>query len=321
MFIKSLSSQVCMDDGIDALIKTVGHTKGEHIGIIYDTNFSNIATLIKEYCAKRDIEVSSFFKQEEGTLNAGIVSCFIEPTPKIIIIGSEENIWHTAERKKAKYDLKKRLVNLLHPDNPCESYYADIKKIKLLGTQIEKYLQSTKIVRIYSHSGTNLQAEVGRTFCEADEYTHPGSGGDFPIGEVGFGPKIYTVNGQIVYDLKIQHVGFVKNTPQKALVKNDAVIPINGLPEFKSLLQSHPVLRFISEISIGINPIWTEVPNKHSIVEEKNLGTVHFGHGGNSSYGIRQGPHFDAVILSPTVYFDNLLVLENGFLNRNLINF
>jgi len=43
-----------------------------------------------------------------------------------------------------------------------------------------------------------------------------------------------------------------------------------------------------------------------------NLGTVHFGSGGNLSYGNREGPHFDAVILNPTVYLDDTLIMKDG---------
>ncbi len=63
----------------------------------------------------------------------------------------------------------------------------------------------------------------------------------------------------------------------------------------------------------------SEISELFTLAEEKNLGTAHFGSGGNLSYGNREGPHFDAVIEKPTVYFDSKIIIENGRLNDKFI--
>ncbi len=55
-------------------------------------------------------------------------------------------------------------------------------------------------------------------------------------------------------------------------------------------------------------------------MEEKLLGTVHFGHGGNLSFGSRVGTHFDAVIRRPSVETGGVTILIDGQVNRELLS-
>ena len=142
------------------------------------------------------------------------------------------------------------------------------------------------------------------------------NGGDFPSGEIGFGPKKGSVNGEIVYDVKIQHIGKINKL--KIKVQNDKITAINGLrkPDFIKILDRDEILYYISEISMGINPM-TTIKNDIYIVEEKKLGTMHFGHGANLSYGHRIGLHMDGVIAKPTLKIGNKIIIRNGELNSN----
>lgn len=311
-----------MIEAINHLIYVVlKYREGESIGLIYDSSFSKFINVIKSCCFQhqipfRDIQTNY---QNGYPLLAEVAACFLSPEPQIIIIGLKENIWHTNERKYAKYKKQKRLVNLLHPDYPCDSYQTDINSISFFGNQLSEILSDADCIKIISEAGTNLTAKIGRYFLENGDYSVPGSGGDFPSGEVGFGPIEGSVNGTLVYDFKVQHVGFVRADPQILFVENDKIHMMRASSEFQRLIRSHHAFQYISEISFGINPYWSEADNKSSIIEEKNLGTMHFGHGGNESYGNRKGPHFDAVILRPTVYLDDILVMKNGVFNKKYI--
>lgn len=311
-----------MEDPIEYLIKQVlGYRKGEQIGLVYDSSYNTIIHRIVDYCQCESIpfrEVPTNYKSEDF-LPEEVKRSFLDSTSQIIIIGLKNNIWHSKERKEAKYGKKKRIVNLLYSDEPCESYFAEQNKLDFLGKQLAPIFAESVKMHILSETGTDLHAKIGKTFSESSYYNVPGSGGDFPIGEVGFGPLEGTVNGRLVYDFKIQHIGFVRNSHHVIDVKNDKISLVKTSKEFNELIHSHPGFEYISEISLGINPIWCEVENKSSIIEEKNLGTVHFGHGGNLSYGNRKGPHFDSVILEPTVYLDDWLIMEKGILNKKYI--
>lgn len=308
---------------IDSLFRTnLGYRKGEHIGFVYDNEHSRIARLVTDYCISKNLPINSnFLEYTSGTvLPANIKSLFLEDIPEVIIIALRENIWHTPERKIAKYERGKRLLNLLNSDDPPKSYLADIDRMKFIGRQLEEIMKESDKIYVFSEAGTAIEARIAKIFCETGDYTLPRSGGDFPAGEVGFGPIEESVNGIIVYDFKIQHVGFVKETPHLIRVKKDFVEILMASEAYKNLVKSNSILSYISEISLGINPIWIEVINKDSIIEEKNLGTIHFGQGSNLSYGHRAGPHFDCVILKPTVYFDSSLIMDRGVLNETYIN-
>lgn len=301
---------------------SLGYKKGESITLVYDDNYQTIGNLMIKYCKERNIPITKILKEYSPNeiLPGDIKSAFLDDKPEIVILGLSNNIWHTPERKIAKYQKKKRLVNLLHQGAPCVSYLADIQTMNKIGKQLSEILKESSRIHIFSNNGTEIEAQIGRTFCETGDYSNPLSGGDFPAGEVGFGPIEGTVKGRIVYDLKVQHIGFVKDSPHIIEVKNDEIAIVRASEKFKQLIAKDAIFRYLSEISIGINPIWAEVDNIDSIIEEKNLGTVHFGQGSNLSYGNRKGQHFDSVIQKPTIYLDNCLIMREGIFNESYIN-
>ena len=68
----------------------------------------------------------------------------------------------------------------------------------------------------------------------------------------------------------------------------------------------------IGELGIGTNP----AARLTGIIleDEKIYGTVHIAFGTNVSFGgiNKADCHLDGVIMNPTVYFDDQLVLDNG---------
>jgi len=307
-----------MSKHIEFLINSVlGYTFEENISLIYDKDFSIISSNIRTYCENNKINLDTF--EYPKTSSEKISKILLGDEYNIIIFALRKNLWHTPERKKAKYDLKKRLVNLLHPDIPCDSYLANISFMKKIGEQLFKILSEHETITISTSCGTKVNAKIGKIFCETGDYSTPASGGDFPAGEVGFGPIENSVYGKIFYDLKVQHIGVIKQ-PIEININADRIILEKENKSFTRLISTHPMLEYISEISIGINPIWSITDNKLSIIEEKNLGTVHFGHGANFSYGNRKGPHFDAVIQLPTIIIDDLVVMKDGAFNKKYIN-
>ena len=106
----------------------------------------------------------------------------------------------------------------------------------------------------------------------------------------------------------------VNKDPLTVTIEKDVVVDVNGVyeKEFRNFIGSHPVLKFVSEISIGTNPIVSSVAELCSIIEEKNIGTAHIGNGGNKSYGKREGPHFDGVFAKPSITIGGNLIMEDG---------
>lgn len=240
----------------------------------------------------------------------------------IICIEHEQAIWHSKERKQAKYHLKKRLVSVIAPYEFLEENRTktDLQLIRDLGVFIKEQLKTGSKVSISSNAGTKLEAVIGdNIFIEDGDYSKPETGGDYPSGEVGFGPKESSVNGKVFYDLKVQNLGIVDVGDIILDIEVDKVITVNGnkQDQFNAILEENEVYSYISEISFGVNPHIEVIDNKTNIVEEKKAGTIHFGHGGNAAYGGRTGPHFDCVIDAPTVFVDDKPFMKNGKFNIN----
>lgn len=106
-------------------------------------------------------------------------------------------------------------------------------------------------------------------------------------------------------------------------IKNDRVIDVQG--KFRGELEAFfektdPILWFISEVSMGLNPETPIDPNPTHIVEEKKLGTAHFGHGGNASYGKRIGFHLDGVVNCPTISVGDETIMKEGKIPYDIID-
>jgi leucyl aminopeptidase (aminopeptidase T) len=189
-----------------------------------------------------------------------------------------------------------------------------MRKIGRVTNHLFSHFKAGRRFRVTTPKGTDFEAVIGTPFCEDGQYYGKGTGGDFPSGEIGFGPAEGSVNGTIVYDLKIQHVGIL-NSPLTLTVKDDQIDEIKG--EHKDLFEAvcekrGDILKYISEISLGMNPGGLLTPSSQFIPEEKNYGTLHCGHGGNASYGTRKGPHLDGVMDRPTVFLDEMLLMNDG---------
>ena len=304
---------------INTLLSTsLNIQESDKICIICDDSRAETAEAIKD-CLKNKVRVERVKEKIKcDQLPKNIISILCDGIHNVIIIciEREQDIWHSKERKKAKYSLGKRLASVIAPYEFLEKNIikCDLKLMKELGEFVKNYLRENSKVVITGKGGTSIEAIVGESFLEDGDYSIPNTGGDFPSGESGFSPKELTVNGMVNYDLKVQGIGCVNMGDITVEIKDDKIEKVFGrkTKEFNDMLEANNEFRHISEISFGINPYIEIIDNKTNIIEEKKAGTVHFGHGGNFAYGNKIGRHFDAVIDAPTVYIDNVLFIKNG---------
>jgi hypothetical protein len=315
-----------MANGLETLlISNLGLKRGESIAFIHDPEFATIVAPMRVLCEQHGIGLGVFPIEYDGIqpLPAEIKDLIQGSAWGVILFGAVHNIWHTPERKHAKYDLNKRLASIV-----CAPYRvatagapAGIPLVAAACRQFSKLFTRGAVVRITAPAGSDFTARIETPFCEHGEYDVPGSGGDFPAGEVGFGPVELSVTGRIVYDVKVQHLG-VLESPLVLDVESDRVVEVAGAHRaaFLDLVNRRgSMLEYISEISLGLNPLIGITPESEFIPEEKTYGTAHCGHGGNLSYGRRTGPHIDGVIDSPHVEINGATVVENGHMASGVI--
>lgn len=237
----------------------------------------------------------------------------------------DKTVWHTGTRIRGK-GLGKRFSTFLCPLHEMSAAGTHINStlIRLIGGDLAPMFKRGAEVRITSPSGTNLTAQVGylhdsRPFCETGDYS--AKGGDFPFGECGFAPELGTVSGVLVYDWKVKHFGVVEQ-PLTLVVEADRVVSVGGesSERFKQTNLFDDALWNVAEISMGLNPTAGFSPDPSHIIEEKQLGSVHFGHGSNGSYGMRKvGPHWDGVIRNASLSVDGTTVVEAGRIVRRYL--
>jgi leucyl aminopeptidase (aminopeptidase T) len=296
----------------------LGIKDDEQCVFIHDSSFRSLANAMSQFGESNGIHISTFEIEYDGILpmSPAVQELLRGQQHQVILFGLIHNIWHTPERKEAKYKLRKRLASLVCSPHDFSkgALVSDIQKIARTARKISPLFKKGARFRATSPNGTDFEAKIGVPFCEDGLYHEPGTGGDFPSGEVGFGPSEGSVNGTIVYDVKVQHVGVVRS-PLILKVRNDQIVDIQGnsREQFLNVCENRgEILKYISEVSLGMNPGGIITESSQFIPEEKNYGTLHCGHGGNASYGNRVGPHLDGVMDRPTVFLDDLLLMKDG---------
>ena len=136
-----------------------------------------------------------------------------------------------------------------------------------------------------------------------------------PTGEAYLAPLEGLSNGVVVVDGSIAGVGMMSQ-PLRIAVENGYATDISGGPEAQkliSLLEPHGKdARTVAEFGIGTNDkaILTGI----ILEDEKVMGTIHIAFGDNKSMGgsVRVASHLDGLVKAPTVWFDEVKVMEDG---------
>lgn len=199
---------------------------------------------------------------------------------------------------------------------------ADYDEVAVIANKIKEVFTKGKKVRVVSELGTDLIADKeGRPGYIAAGTVLRQEGIEmyacaFPDGEAGHAPIEGTAEGVVVVDTTAHYVGALSQ-PMKWHIKKGRVTDIQGGVEakkFRNYIETHGDENAynICEIAVGTNPKAIVTGN---IREDKKIyGTVHVGLGMNIDVGGKNDSklHLDGVISRPTVYVDDIIVVENG---------
>jgi len=195
---------------------------------------------------------------------------------------------------------------------------ADYDKVNQITEQFAEILTKGERVRVTSTQGTDI------TFSIKERQALPLAGifqpgrtiAGFPEGEAACAPVEETAEGLVVVDTSMHHVGRCLS-PIRLTVKNGRVVRIEGKEEAERLRR---VLEdrgdnnsyCIAEFAIGTNPKARCIGNPQE--DKKTLGSIHIAIGDNRTLGgnIRSCTHLDGIILKPTVYVDDRMIVDGG---------
>jgi leucyl aminopeptidase (aminopeptidase T) len=196
-----------------------------------------------------------------------------------------------------------------------------------IGEQIAELWERTEICRVTSPLGTDVSFRLkGRPADMGDgTATEPGQVGFFPGVDASIAPVEETINGTIVIDGCIDPGNRVVSEPITCHLKKGVITAIEGGADanaWRSSLESveDPKAFHLCHFTIGLNPRAKATDSMHEC--EHMLGAITFGFGDQDpsfqgTVGVAK-IHADAVLLSPAVTLDGVLMCENNRLNPEL---
>jgi len=272
-----------------------------------------------------------------GYLNENGYSFVLEEYPEPENHGEEPPAEIADKMKKYDVVIAPTLKSLSHTDariSACEagarvatlptitkeiwntSLQADYGEVERITGEAYSILQDTSEIRIKTPSGTDLTLKIDIDHFHRDTgiIQHSGDFGNLPAGEADGG--VVDANGVLVID----HFPFAPEGT-KVEIRNAKAVSVEHEGEESSELaeafEEYEGARNVAEFGFGTNPKATLIGNV--LQDEKVLGTIHIAFGDNTSY-IPEGHerhqpceiHWDTICESPTVWFDDRKVLDEG---------
>lgn len=288
---------VIPDDGndqdlVDAILASVADTAGAYDHITYDepaTHGEEPPDRVAEAMRESDV--------------------FIAPTSK--------SISHTDARREAcEAGARGATLPGITKEIWETSLQADYTRVKEITDEVFDLLSAAETIHITTPSGTDLTLEYDIDHFHKDTglIRKPGDFGNLPAGEADGG--ISDAQGTLVID----HFPFAPAGTQVTIEDRRIVAvdhPGSQTSDLAEAVEDVDGAESVAEFGFGTNPSATLIGNV--LQDEKVLGTVHVAFGDNSSYLTPEEPqytnceiHWDTVCESPTVYFGDELVLDEG---------
>jgi len=237
----------------------------------------------------------------------------------VVLIPTSKSLSHTDSRRNAS-KLGARIATLpgITEDTMIRTLNADYIEIAKKSSILADLITRSSKIRITSDNGTDI------TMLTDGRKGHPDTGlnhspGDFsnlPAGEAYVAPLEGTSTGKVVIDGSMAGIGLLGNQQIIIEVDQGFATKITGGSQAQrlfSLMEPFGKLAFnLAELGIGTNEKAKVIGNV--LEDEKAIGTIHVAFGDNKSMGgvIRVASHLDGVILYPTVYFDNVTIMNEG---------
>lgn len=190
---------------------------------------------------------------------------------------------------------------------------ADYDKVLELTGKITEILTKARTATIQKEGYTLTLNLDGRNGVPSPGvYRERGQCGNLPSGEAYIAPLEDGVNGEIKVDGSMVGIGKL-DSPLHFVIKDGKIVSIEGeKSEMLDILLKNDNNRTVAELGIGTNE--AAILNGIILEDEKVYGTVHVAFGTNTSFGgvNKADCHMDGIILKPTLYLDDLLVIKDG---------
>jgi leucyl aminopeptidase (aminopeptidase T) len=193
---------------------------------------------------------------------------------------------------------------------------ANFYEIEMLMRRVYRRIRGGKSIFVTSSIGTNLSFNIsGRKWVTDDTGICNRKGGftTLPAGEIFVAPLEGSGEGKLVVDGSF--MGLLDKSATVTVREGVVVKMTDAQKAIREMNKSGREGRFLAKFGIGLNP--KAVITGNILEDEKKLGTVNIGFGGNYSFGgqIRSDTLVSAVINEPTVMVDDITLIDKGKLN------
>jgi leucyl aminopeptidase (aminopeptidase T) len=236
----------------------------------------------------------------------------------IVLCPTSKSLTHTDSRRAASL-AGARIATLpgVTEDIMVRCMNADYDEIAARTFRLCERLEQTKVVRVTAPAGTDITMPIAGRKAHASSglFREKGQWGNLPTGEAYLAPLEGLSQGVVVVDGSMAGVGLLGH-PIRIAVEDGYATSITGGPEAEglvALLEPHGRdARTVAEFGIGTNDKATLIGI--ILEDEKVMGTIHVAFGDNKSMGgtVRVASHLDGLVRNPTVWFDDVKVMDSG---------
>lgn len=190
---------------------------------------------------------------------------------------------------------------------------ADYSKVEKLTAVVTEMLSKASVARIEKDGHTLTISIKGRDGVPSPGvYREPGKCGNLPSGEAYIAPLEDGSEGEMIVDGSMVGIGKL-DSPLHMVISGGKLRSVTGeKSENLDVLLKNETNGTLCELGIGTNE--AAVLNGIILEDEKVYGTVHIAFGTNTSFGgvNKAECHMDGIILRPTLYLDEVKVIEDG---------
>lgn len=303
-----------------AIRDCMGATPNEHVLVITDEPLRTIGYALRQ--AAKDLGhevvlVEILPRRSNGEEPPPEVAALMAAMD-VVLCPTSKSLTHTDARRAASAaGVRVATLPGVTEDIMIRCMNADYTRIAARTATLCTLLERTKTVRVRTAAGTDITMPIEgrRAFASSGLFRNRGESGNLPTGEAYLAPLEGRSNGVVVVDGSMAGIGLV-STPLRIVVRDGYAEDITGGPEARrlvSLLEPHGRdARTVAEFGIGTND---RAKLTGVILEdEKVMGTIHIAFGDNKSMGgsVRVASHLDGLVKSPTVWFDDRKIMEDG---------
>ena len=237
----------------------------------------------------------------------------------VVICPTTKSVTHTDARRNA-CSAGARVATMpgITEEMMGRTLKADYNQIAERTHKITKILNAGKTARITTKLGTDLLMPIDgiNAISSTGLIREKGMGGNLPSGESFLGPEEGKSNGVLYVDASVATIGKISGTPLKVTIKDGFAVKFEGGPEAQKLEEVLSAFgkRGMTVAELGIGTNHEAIITGQILEDEKVMGTIHVAWGNNVGMGgtCNVGVHIDGVVLKPTLFVDDMKIMEDG---------